>query len=232
MRARSLRVDAQRGTAGEPLAAPASSRPGDRCRRAARPTTRRRAYASRGGTSTSGARPSQANSAGAATVGRDARPGSVSASVGLGQVGRGLAFDLDRVPATFPNRRRPGSTGPRVRSTISSRCSREREHDTVARAAAAAPASTPASAGATRAISSVTSSTVARSKSAPSRSASSAAMRQSSIAVPSGATLRPTRCTRPFEVGDACPSSRPTACTAARRRRAASTSGRGTRRSR
>ena len=85
----------------------------------------------------------------------------------------------------------------RVRSTISSRCAAIGSDDTVAGALARSSAVTPASAGATRAISSVTSSTVARSRSRPSRSASSAAMRQSSIAVPSGATLRPTRCTRP-----------------------------------
>ena len=84
----------------------------------------------------------------------------------------------------------------RVRSTSSSRCSLNGS-TTPSRARRSSAASTPAERGRDAASSSVTSSTVARSKSAPSRSASSPAMRQSSIAVPSGATLRPTRCTRP-----------------------------------
>ena len=58
-------------------------------------------------------------------------------------------------------------------------------------------ASTPACAGATRAISSWTSSTVSRPKSAPKRAASSWAMRQSSIVVPSGVMRRAWRITRP-----------------------------------
>ena len=45
-------------------------------------------------------------------------------------------------------------------------------------------------------------------------------MRQSSIAVPSGVTLRPTRCTRPSRLVTRARSSRPTACTGGTRRRA------------
>ena len=106
------------------------------------------------------------------------------------------------------------------------------EHDLVAVLAAAgarrrrapAPAttrSTPASAGATRAISSVTSSTVARSMSAPSRSASSTAMRQSSIARALGRDLAADALHAAFEVRDAAGLLAPERAAAAPRRRRA-----------
>ena len=112
------------------------------------------------------------------------------------ELGDGFALDLDRVP------RRAGTVFGEDRELAGAQhdlvaCARASGSTTPSRARRSNTESTPASAGATRASSSVTSSTVAKSKSAPSRSASSTAMRQSSIAVPSGATLRPTRCTRP-----------------------------------
>ncbi|CAB4987389.1 unannotated protein [freshwater metagenome] len=80
--------------------------------------------------------------------------------------------------------------------TSSSRC-RARGRTTPSRARLRSCASTSANAGATRAISSWISSTVSRSKSVPSLSASSDAIRKSGIGLPTAAILRPTREMRP-----------------------------------
>ena len=169
--------------------------------------------------------------------GRSSSPALAAGEPGLDRVGAGAArpprrSERDRCDSSAAT---PGLIGSHERrsvrpstcwNTISSGCSAIGSTDAVARAAHAASASTPANAGATRAISSCTSSTVSKSKSAPKRSASSAAMRQSSIAVPSGVTLRADALHPALEVRDAARPSRPTPVRAGTRRRAPAASAR------
>ena len=123
-------------------------------------------------------------------------PSAAACSVGAGcaSTGRAGMGSQERPPLGRATPKRTSSPCSLSGSTAPSRARRSND------------ASTPANAGATRAISSWTSSTVSRSKSVPRRAASSAAMRQLSSVVPSGVIFLLRRSTRPsrFVVLPAC----------------------------